>query len=329
MGCNTLSNQDLLGMKHWLVRNGRVLDQARWNYHFENGDRNEVLRILESYQNLDGGFGHGLEADSWNPHSAPMQTWCALELLKELDVDPKEQQAKKILDGVFTYLMTTEDLEEGLFLACIPSNNDHPHAPWWHWQESIQVQWGYNPTAALSGLILHFSEEGSAVFAQGIQLAEQAVAHYFQNPLTESKHTLHGYQVLEEAIRKRQWRVNFSLDCLRERILENITYAITKDIRQWGNSYCNLPTDLIHSLDDPAYIQNKEITEQCIEFLLNSRNEEGVWNIPWTWGDSYPKAFAIAENWWKGSKVVEHVLLLKHFARLEGCSIEICKEMES
>lgn len=229
-----LGKRDLIEIKRWLVRNGRPIDLARWNVHFENEDRCEVIRMLGSYQNEDGGFGHGLEADSWNPNSSPMQTWCALELLKEVNAIAKDSCAKKVLNGIFSYLLTTGDMEDGLYLASIPSNNDHPHAPWWHWTESAQAQWGYNPTAALSGLMLHFSEEGTPVFKKGIEIAQQAVAHYFENPMTESKHTLHGYQVLDEVLHEKQISVNFSASSLRQRVVENIVFAITKDTSQWG-----------------------------------------------------------------------------------------------
>ena len=61
----------------FVYRNARPLDIARWQYHFENGSKGAVLTALAVYQNEDGGFGHALEPDSWNPNSAPIQTWAA------------------------------------------------------------------------------------------------------------------------------------------------------------------------------------------------------------------------------------------------------------
>ena len=61
----------------FIYRNARPLDLALWKYHFENGNREDVLTALMAYQNADGGFGHALEADSFNPNSAPIQTWTA------------------------------------------------------------------------------------------------------------------------------------------------------------------------------------------------------------------------------------------------------------
>jgi hypothetical protein len=58
----------------FLRRNARPLDFARFQYHFENGSQEAVLTALAAYQNPDGGFGHALEPDAWNPNSSPMQT---------------------------------------------------------------------------------------------------------------------------------------------------------------------------------------------------------------------------------------------------------------
>ena len=68
--------------EQFIYRNARPLDLARWQYLFENGNRENVLRALSMYQNDDGGFGHALEADCWNPESSPMQTWAATEILR-------------------------------------------------------------------------------------------------------------------------------------------------------------------------------------------------------------------------------------------------------
>lgn len=68
----------------FIYRNARPVDLARWRYHFEDGNREDVLTALAAYQNADGGFGHGLEADNFNPNSNPMHTWNACEILREI-----------------------------------------------------------------------------------------------------------------------------------------------------------------------------------------------------------------------------------------------------
>jgi hypothetical protein len=73
--CNmNMLREDYMKIKNWIYRNGRPIDLARWQYHFENVTKDNVITALAAYQNPDGGFGHGLEADSWNPNSSPIQT---------------------------------------------------------------------------------------------------------------------------------------------------------------------------------------------------------------------------------------------------------------
>ena len=71
-------------IKNWIYRHARPIDLARWQFHFEQGSRDAVVRCLTKYQNADGGFGHALEPDAWNPHSTPIQTWCATEIINEI-----------------------------------------------------------------------------------------------------------------------------------------------------------------------------------------------------------------------------------------------------
>ena len=65
---------DIEKAKDFIYRNVRPLDLARWQYLFENGKKEDVFKILAKYQNEDGGLGHALEADCWNPNSSPIQT---------------------------------------------------------------------------------------------------------------------------------------------------------------------------------------------------------------------------------------------------------------
>ena len=84
-----LTNQTYLKARSFIYRNARPLDIARWQYHFEGGSKDAVLTALSSYQNEDGGFGHALEPDAWNPNSSPIQTWVAMEILREIGFTDK------------------------------------------------------------------------------------------------------------------------------------------------------------------------------------------------------------------------------------------------
>lgn len=94
--------------RSFVYHNARPLDIARWQYHFENGSSGDVLTALAAYQNDDGGFGHALEPDAWNPHSSPIQTWAATEILREIGfVDPTHP----IIKGILRYLFSGENFD--------------------------------------------------------------------------------------------------------------------------------------------------------------------------------------------------------------------------
>ena len=42
----------------WLQRYGRPLEMALWEFYFERGTKEKVIRYLSAFQNKDGGFGH-------------------------------------------------------------------------------------------------------------------------------------------------------------------------------------------------------------------------------------------------------------------------------
>jgi hypothetical protein len=84
----------------FMYRCARPLELALWQYHFEGGSAENVLHALSFYQNADGGFGHALEADNWNPHSSPLTTQTATEILYAVDA-PADHP---IVQGALRYL---------------------------------------------------------------------------------------------------------------------------------------------------------------------------------------------------------------------------------
>ncbi len=115
--------------QNFIYRNARPLDLARWQYHFENGSKEGVLTALSYYQNRDGGFGYALEADAWNPNSSPIQTWAATEILREIAFQDQEHP---IIQGILKYLNSGKDFNGEFWYTVVRSNQDYPHAPWWH-----------------------------------------------------------------------------------------------------------------------------------------------------------------------------------------------------
>lgn len=94
--------------RNFIYRNARPLDIARWKYQFENGEREEVITALSAYQNEDGGFAHALEPDCWNPNSAPIQTWVATEIIRDIKLEDKNYP---LIKGILRYLAYKMDFD--------------------------------------------------------------------------------------------------------------------------------------------------------------------------------------------------------------------------
>ena len=188
---------DMESARRFIYRHARPLDFARWRVHFEGGSRADVLAALAAYQNADGGFGHGLEADCLNPNSTPVQTWAATQILYEVGVT---DAAHPMVAGILRYLDSTPlfDGHTWAGLTGVRSNDDYPHAPWWSYAPEDAPT--YNPTASLAGFILRFAPKDSTIYQTGWRVACEAVTWLTRNAPIESMHTAACFVSLHDSL---------------------------------------------------------------------------------------------------------------------------------
>ena len=303
---------DFKGIRNWVYRNARPLDLARWQYHFEQGTKESVLTALSAYQNGDGGFGHALEADIWNPESTPIQTWTATEILCEIAFTDKTHP---IVKDIIKYLDSGADFDGKFWFNTVLSNNDHPHAPWWHTTSESTCHTDYNPTAALAGFGLAYAEKGSSLYQKCAVIAVQAVSKCLDAEFLNEAHTVACFVRLLEYAAHADFVNLFDVEALEKRLAEQVTASITKDTSSWATSYVCKPSQFITSPDSPFYEANKDISEYECDFIIKTVNLDGVWDINWQWND-YPNEWAISKNWWKATIVIKNMLFLKAFHRL-------------
>lgn len=296
----------------FIYRNARPLDLARWQYHFENGSKDAVLTALSAYQNEDGGFGHALEADAWNPNSSPIQTWTATEILREINFTTKNHS---VIQGILNYLASGQDFSGHFWYNTIRSNNDYPHAMWWHTESVSTCHTSYNPTACLIGFILRFAEKDSDLFRLGYQLAKEAFSDIMPETQNNDMHGIACYIRLMQYCREAEVVDVIDLDALETRLRELVHKSITQNKADWENHYVCRPSQFFRNRDSVFYIDNKEIAEYECEFIPRMQLEDGSWNISWCWRD-FPNEWAISRNWWKGTLVVQNMLYLKGFGML-------------
>jgi hypothetical protein len=296
----------------FIYRNARPLDLARWQYHFEKGSKKAVLDALAYYQNADGGFGHGLEADSWNPNSSPIQTWTATEILHEIDCT---DSAHPIIQGVLHYLESGNDFDGHFWYNVVKSNNDYPHAPWWHTESVSTSHNDYNPTACLAGFIVRFADKQSNLYKLGCTIAKEAFERLLATPQQDDMHTILCYVRLLEYCKEAGVHDLMDLSVVQHTILKQVTGSITQTIPEWETSYVCKPSQFFNSKDSIYYMDNKTIAEYECDYIIKTQMDDGSWNIPWGWND-YAEQWAISKSWWKANGIMINLLYLQGFGKL-------------
>lgn len=293
----------------FMYRCARPLELALWQHRFEGGSIESVLTALSAYQNADGGFGHALEADNWNPASSPLTTQTATAILFDLDV-PADHP---VVQGVLRYLDSGKDFDEThrQWPGSIPSNNDHPRAIWWTWED--KEAFNYNPTAGLAAFILRYAGRESAVYREGLALAQEAVDWMLgQEPFAE-KHVLFLFAQLA---RYAHGHPVDGLDRLTERLRACVPLCVCADLTKYGVEYVDRPTDLIDGPQHPFYPLMTDAAQAECRFLISSQQEDGAWPVPWQWYNEYTSEFAVAKVWWQGHIVLKHITFLRNFGML-------------
>jgi hypothetical protein len=84
-----LSKEKLELAGRFIERKARPLDKTLFQYHFGAVSADAVLAELAHYQNSDGGFGHGLEADFRLAASSPMATSVGLQYAVSVNTSPE------------------------------------------------------------------------------------------------------------------------------------------------------------------------------------------------------------------------------------------------
>lgn len=295
----------------FIYRHARSLDFARWQYHFENGSAESVLCALTFYQNEDGGFGHALEADAWNPNSSPIQTWAATETLHEIGFT---DASHPIISGILRYLASGKDFNGSFWYNTVKSNNDYPHAPWWHTESDSACHNDYNPTASLAGFIIRFADKKSDLYQLGSRIIKEAFVHFQNTENHNDMHTIGCYISMFEDCKKADF-VGIDMNNFEEKLCNIVSENITKNTAEWEQGYVCMPSQFINGKDSPFYAKNKEIADAECDFILRTQLDDGSWHIPWGWND-YPDEWAISKNWWKSNGIIGNLLYLKAFGKL-------------
>lgn len=298
--------------REFMILNARPIDLARWHLHFEYGTIKEVLIALKTFQNPDGGFGHALEPDSWNPHSSPIQTWSAMEIMEEIGLDDPKHP---MIQGILTYLESTPDFDGHFWFNTVPSNTDYPHAPWWQDKSKKGDYHDYNPTAYFAGFILRFAERHSNLYQTGKRIAQESILAFNQTHDTTEMHLLACFAHLAQDLQSSGITDLVGFDTMELHLIERIKTLIDQDKDHWTSGYVCKPSRFIKTRNSPLYpIYHDAAEAECVH-IEETQAEDGTWAVTWDWAE-YPREWAIAKNWWKSIIILNNLLYLKQFGRL-------------
>lgn len=300
---------DFQKAKEFIYRNARPVEFALWRFHMEHGSMEEVLTCLSFFQNEDGGFGHALEADSFNPFSAPLETCTAIKTLWDIGF---RDSSHPIIQGVLRYLDSGDGYSEELkqWNGSIPTNDDYPHAYWWSYEKP--KEYNPNPTAALAGFILFHAPKESDLWQKGKETAVNAYDWLVNNYPIHEEHQLGCYIQLFDYLNEGGISNVIDLDDFKKRLLELVPQHICRETERWGKDYVALPSRFIRNKESIFYAGNEELVEAECAYLAKAQQEDGSFNVPWQWYNDY-KEFELAANWWKSIILLENITFVKEF----------------
>ncbi len=153
-----LKNQ-LKTIKGFIFQNGRLLERKLFSCFFENGNIDDVIKALAAYQNIDGGFGNGIEPDLLCPNSSAIGAETAMFVLDLLDFTDNE-----ITERLANWIIEEQN-EEG-YITHPPKNmHKYPFQEWWDRPDNLRIlaisgflqKWGYKDSIFFKKVRLFYS----------------------------------------------------------------------------------------------------------------------------------------------------------------------------
>lgn len=309
--------EDIKKVGNWISKKGRKLEEYRWKYHFEKGAKEAVINELKKYQNEDGGFGNGLNPDCLTTTSSPSVTAIACKILYEIGCNESNDLIKSALDY---FEKNHFDNTTCTWCTVIKENNDAPHGTWWHFEESGNNTWGFNPSMDIAAFMLYWAKEDSRGFKMASKSFEKGLKRLF---------TVHEMDINElncyinalTIAKSRKSKFNFDLISMEKKIVELSNLAIYKDSSKWISDFMPQPLDLIDSINGDKLVLYPYIQDELVEnvsLFINDFHKNGFKDIPWTWGINYSDYFEASKNQWKGILALEKFLKCKRLGYVES-----------
>lgn len=294
-------------ISEYMINETRPLERAVFNFYFNNSDGEDLLDALEGFQNIDGGFGHGIEPDFKLIESSPMGTSIGLRYLNLVD---SNERAQKMIAMSIKYLENTFDNDRNGWYSVPCKVNDYPHAPWWEFKYDINMtvidySWG-NPTAEIIGYLYKYRQYLNKIDIYS--LLDYAVNSFNERTEFKSEHELFCYIRLYNILND-EYR-----NMLEKPIERAISELININESEWTN-YVPAPLRFINFNSKNYFGIEDEYINQNLDYIIDKFEENGKLLPTWQWG-VYLEHWEISKKEWIGILTFEGLLSLLKFDRL-------------
>lgn len=277
-----LSKRHINDLMSEIKSKGRMLDYYLLKNLFECRQL-QIIDTLKTYQNEDGGFGHGLEPDNSCPCSSVVATDEAVCILENIDdFSLKEPIIKAILRYYEAHFI---EAKKGWELVP-PEVDQYPRAVWWNYDGVDHFTYG-NPNPQIVGFLWKYRH---LVETLDVKALKRQIIEYIETdfPKESSKHNtlsiLYFYRDIDDAS--------------KALIKPYLEVAIAKELENtnWEN-YGLEPYEVL--LIWPEFLEpHKALLEKNLNYQ-KERIEAGLIMPNWHWGQ-YDEVFREVRYQWAG-----------------------------
>jgi hypothetical protein len=295
---------DVIRLAQQLEGIARPLDWAVWQAWCGQVTQDDVVAHLATYQNADGGFGHGIEPDVWHPASSPLATTVALQYAHQIGLPSQYALVQRALG----YLAGAYDRVAGKWHPMAVGVNEYPHAPWWQADaqtglNALDRDWP-NPTAEIIGYLSAYQ----GVHADLSVWYNDLTTHIAQADTMES-HALACY------VRAYGWLPNDVQSVIYPHVVRLLRPTIHPVPAEWQSAYVPTPLDYVHTPASPFFAEIADLIDIQLDQWCYHVQTVGVWHPTWEWGQ-YDNEWATAHGWWTGKMTVERIMIMHQFGRI-------------
>lgn len=294
------SNENMDRSREFINTRARKFERYSFEYEFESGSIENVLRELSKFQNEDGGFGNALEPDFRCQESSAVATTVGLKWLSQLGVSSDNELVRNAIQ----YLINTFD-KEHMGWEMIPWEADNaPRAPWWNYA-GFTREWG-NPSAEVLGYFYEYSELVPSDLLR--DLTEYAINYLNERCDLTEMHEMFCFVRLANRLPADKYQL---ISDKLEKFIDNCVIKNPED-RQ---GYCAFPLQIVDSPKSKYYEKYKEVIPRDLDGLIDGQEEDGAWGVNWSWG-RYEEEWEKAREEWKGIITLDSLKTLNAFNRL-------------